>query len=328
MTTKENNRPPSSPQNLQPIYLMQPDNHSYDDEIDLRELWVAVWQGKMTIIAITCIFAVASVIFAIMQPNLYKSEALLAPAAESQGQGLSALAGQFGSLASLAGINLKNGSSDQTAIALEILKSRTFIKEFIQKHEILPTLMATKGWNQKNDQLIFDNKIYNSQTKTWLREVTPPKQAKPSDFEAYNAFSKILHVSQDKTSGLVTIGILFYSPSTAKQWVDWLIEDLNSYMRRQDYNEATLTLAYLNEQLKSTAIAGMQNIFYQLIEEQTKTIMLSKVRQDYILKTIDQAISPEEKAKPKRALICVLGTLLGGMLSITIVLTRHFCRKH
>ncbi|MBE8233540.1 MAG: LPS O-antigen length regulator, partial [Endozoicomonadaceae bacterium] len=31
--------------------------------------------------------------------------------------------------------------------------------------------------------------------------------------------------------------------------------------------------------------------------------------------------------KPKRALICVLGTLLGGMLGVMIVLIRHFVRK-
>lgn len=323
MTTNESNTPTASPQNLQPIYLMPGDNHSNDDEIDLRELWQAIWQGKMTIIAITCIFAVSSVIFAFMQPNLYKSEALLAPAAESQGGGLSALAGQFGGLASLAGVNLKGGSSDQTTIALEVLKSRTFIKEFIQKHELLPTLMATKGWNQQNDKLVIDNNIYNPQTKQWLRDVDPPKQAKPSELEAYKAFSEILSASQDKTNNLVTISIIFYSPNTAKQWVDWLIEDLNSYMRRKDYEEAEATIAYLHEQLKNTAITGMQNIFYQLIEEQTKTIMLAKVRQDYVLETLDRAISPEEKAKPKRALTCVLGTLLGGMLGIMVVLIRH-----
>jgi len=43
-----------------------------------------------------------------------------------------------------------------------------------------------------------------------------------------------------------------------------------------------------------------------------------------VFKTIDPAVVPEEKSEPKRALICVLGTLLGGMLSVLIVLVRHY----
>ena len=71
-------------------------------------------------------------------------------------------------------------------------------------------------------------------------------------------------------------------------------------------------------------LADMQTIFYQLIEEQTKTIMLAEVSSEYVLKTIDPANSPDEKAKPKRALIVVLGTMLGGILSVLIVLVRYF----
>ena len=81
-------------------------NNIADDEIDLRELFTAIWQGKWIIIAITTLFAVASVFYAINQPNIYKSEALLAPAEQDQQGGLGALAGQFGGLASLAGVNL------------------------------------------------------------------------------------------------------------------------------------------------------------------------------------------------------------------------------
>ena len=44
-----------------------------DDEIDLRELWNVIWRGKWLIIAITTIFAVASVFYALSLPNIYKS---------------------------------------------------------------------------------------------------------------------------------------------------------------------------------------------------------------------------------------------------------------
>ena len=55
-----------------------------DDEIDLRELFAAIWQGKWIIIAVTAVFAVVSVFYALSLPNIYKSEVLLAPAGEQQ----------------------------------------------------------------------------------------------------------------------------------------------------------------------------------------------------------------------------------------------------
>ena len=328
MTTDktENTLPVGTP--MQPVYLVQANNRKTDDEIDLRELWNALWQGKVTIIAITSVFAIAAVIIALMLPNIYRSEALLAPAEESQGGGLSALAGQFGGLASIAGINLSDGATDPTVVAIETLKSRRFVKTFIDKHQLLVPLMASDGWNESDNTLTIDAGIYNSDTQEWVRDVSPPLQAKPSDMEAYEVFMEdVLSVSQDKKSSLVRIGVEFYSPTLAKQWVDWLVTDLNDYMRAKDLNSANRTIDYLTKQLNSTSIADMQTIFYQLIEEQTKTIMLANVRQDYVLEVIDPAVVPEEEAKPKRALICVVITSLAAILSATIVLLQFATKK-
>ena len=52
--------------------------------------------------------------------------------------------------------------------------------------------------------------------------------------------------------------------------------------------------------------------------------MLAEVRQEYVFKTIDPALAPEEKSKPNRALICVLGLLAGGLFGVFLTLIRHF----
>ena len=301
---------------------------SQDDEIDLRELFSVIWQGKWLIIAITAVFAIGSVIFALSQPNTYKSEALLAPASEEQGGGLSALAGQFGGLASMAGINLgAGGGVDKTQMAIEVIKSRQFASNFIKSHNILPDLMAAEEWNMSADTLNYDAEIYNSETKTWVREVKAPFKPEPSMQEAYKEFSKAISVNSAKDTGMVTISVEHLSPSVAQQWVDWLILDINKVMKDRDVAEAIRSSEFLNKQIALTNVADIRSILYKLIEEQAKTIMFGEVRDEYVFKTIDPALVPEEKAGPKRALICVLGTMLGGMLAIMIVLIRHFVRK-
>lgn len=299
-----------------------------DDEIDLRELFSVIWQGKWLIIAITAIFAIGAVVFAIMQPNIYKSEALLAPAAEEQGGGLSALASQFGGLASLAGVNLgAKGGTDKTQLAIEVLKSRQFTSDFIQKHNILADLMAAEKWDRDTDKLIYDEDAYNEATNTWVREVEPPFKPEPSMQEAYKEFSEIMAVNADKETGMVTISVEHLSPAVAQQWVAWLIQDINKVMKERDVAEANRSSEFLNKQIALTNVADIKTILYKLVEEQAKTIMFAEVRDEYVFKTIDPALVPEEKAKPKRALICVLGTMLGGMLGVMLVLVRHFMRK-
>ena len=299
-----------------------------DDEIDLRELFAVIWQGKWLIIAITAVFAIASVGLALYLPNIYKSEALLAPASEEQGGGLSALASQFGGLASLAGVNLGGkGGIDKTQLAIEVLKSRQFTSEFIQKHNILTDLMAAKKWDRDTDKIIYDSELYNEQTNTWVRDVEPPFKPEPSMQEAYKEFSKIFVANKDKESGMVTISVDHLSPTVAQQWATWLIQDINKVMKDRDVAEAHRSTEFLNQQIALTNVADIKTVLYKLIEEQAKTIMFAEVRDEYVFKTIDPALAPEEKAKPKRALICVLGTMLGGMLGVMLVLVRHFMRK-
>ncbi|MCU8079279.1 Wzz/FepE/Etk N-terminal domain-containing protein [Shewanella sp. SM103] len=299
-----------------------------DDEIDLRELFSIIWQGKWLIITITAVFAIGAVIFAIEQPNIYKSEALLAPASEEQGGGLSGLASQFGGLTSLAGVNLgSKGGTDKTELAIEVLKSRQFTSDFIQRHNILADLIAAEKWDREADKLIYNPELYNEQTNTWVREAKAPFKPEPSTQEAYKVFSKMIAVNKAKETGMVTISVEHLSPSVAQQWVAWLIQDINKVMKDRDVAEANRSSEFLNKQIALTNVADIRTILYKLVEEQAKTIMFAEVRDEYVFKTIDPALIPEEKAKPKRALICVLGTMLGGMIGIMFVLIRHFLKK-
>jgi uncharacterized protein involved in exopolysaccharide biosynthesis len=327
-TNEQNNAASIAQQQLFLAQMQQTQMPVQDDEIDLGELWRAIWAGKLTIIAISFIFAVASIFFALSKPNVYKASAILAPAsAEGGAGGLAALAGQFGGLASMAGINLGGGGGDKTALTLEIIKSRSFIENFISKHDLLVPIMAGENWDVASDSLILDDELYDSVNNKWIREVKPPKKAAPSSWEAYKEFSKLLSVSQDKTTSMVTIGIEYLSPTLAQQWLTWLISDVNDFMRDQDQKEAQDSIDYLTQQLESIQVTTMETVFYQLIEEQTKNMMLTKVKAEYVLKTIDPPQVPEEKAGPKRALIVVLGTMLGGMLSVLIVLIRYLTKK-
>ncbi|KMT64793.1 lipopolysaccharide biosynthesis protein [Catenovulum maritimum] len=300
---------------------------SADDEIDLRELWSIIWAGRIKIIAITAIFAIASVIYALSLPNMYKSEMILAPAQTDNKGGMGALAAQYGGLAAMAGINLGGGDNSRIDQAVELMKSWPFLEAFWQQHNLKPQIMAVKGWDKKNNRLIYDTDIYNPETKAWAMEVDEGEEPEPTSYETYKELSKMLSISHDAKSGMLTIAIEHYSPPIAFKWVGLLKEEINSFYQQQDMQEAHKNINYLKAKIAETNITEMQSVFYNMIESQTKTLMLAEVSEQYLIKTIVPAKVPEKKSKPKRALFCVLGVMLGGMFSIAFVLVRHFVKN-
>lgn len=294
-----------------------------DDQIDFGEIFSALWAGKPIVAGVSFVAGLLSVIISLSLPNVYTANTLLSPAEQSAG-GLSSLMSQYGGLASLAGLSLPSGGDASKAqLGMQLMQSRAFISDFVTRRELLPDLMAVESWNVQTNKTAYDPDIYDDSNNVWTREIEAPLLPKPSDQEAFKAFTEILAISEDPQTGFVSVSIEHQSPYTAAQWLEWLIEDVNTAVKTQDVSEATRSIKYLKQQVANTSLAELQAMFFELIQSQTETVMLAEVRPEYVFKTIDPAVAPEEKSGPNRALICILGTIVGGLLGAIIVLTRH-----
>ena len=298
----------------------------YDDEIDLRELFGVLWAGRLKILVITGVFALASVVYALSVPNQYKATALLSPA-QSSGGGLSGALGQLGGLASLAGVSIGGGESSEAQVAQEIMKSWNFIEGFIKSNDLAVEIYAAEGWSRSSNSLQINSDLYDESDSQWLVENNESGAlGPPSSWNLFKRFLGMLSVSEDKKSGLVSVSIEYYSPQIAKHWLDLYVAAINGHMQERKMAEVTRNITYLEAQIKKTNIAEMKEVFYTIIEEQIKSKMLAEASPDYAFVPVSPSMVPEEKSQPKRALICILGTLLGGMLSVLWVLVLHYGR--
>ena len=300
-------------------------NH-YDDEIDLRELFAVLWAGRIKIVAITAVFAVALVIYALTLPNQYKATILLSPS-QSTNSGISGALGQLGGLASLAGVSIGGGESNESQLAQEIMKSWGFVEGFISENDLAVEVYAAEDWDRGSNKLQLNQDVYDTETNAWLVEDDFGQQGPPSSWKLYKSFSERLTVSEDKKSGLISVSIEYYSPQMAKQWLDLYISSINKHMQERQMIKVTRNIEYLEAQIEKTAITEMQEVFYTIIEEQIKSKMLAEASPNYAFEAVSPSMVPAEKSQPKRALICILGVLLGGMLSVLLVLVMHYTRK-
>ena len=152
-------------------------NNNYDDEIDLRELFHVLWDKIFYIGAITSIFSLISIIYALMLPNIYQSQAVMMPMEANQG--MSGMLGQYSGMASLAGISLPSESGSKAQEAIARIQSFEFFSNSFLPHIKLENLMAVKKWNQASNTLTYDESAFNSESGQWVRKVKPPTSTIP-----------------------------------------------------------------------------------------------------------------------------------------------------
>lgn len=296
----------------------------YNDEIDLKEVFLVAWRKRLFIILVSFLFALASLFYSLSLPNIYTSSALLAPA--SKDDSLSSTMGGVSGLASLAGVGFTSTNATKTEEAIERIKSYEFFTTYILPNIKLEDLIAVKEWNPDKNVLIYDNDLYNSNTNKWTNNLKNSKGLMPSKQKSYKKYKQILGINVDDTTGFVTLSIVHMSPVIAKNWLDLIIFHINESMREVDKKDAQNAINYLNQSSKDISIQSIREVINALLQSKMQTLMLASSNKAYIFKIIDSPIIPEVKSSPLRSLICIFGTILGGFVSLVIVFLQHYIK--
>lgn len=115
----------SNPVNHSPSRLQSPHYHKNNDEIDLRELFLALWKGKSVIIVAILFFGIISALYANKQPNIYQSTAKLIINPDPYG------------FVQSKGFSPGSQVGYQAEQALSVLKSQQ-IQSYISEHDQVP----------------------------------------------------------------------------------------------------------------------------------------------------------------------------------------------
>jgi uncharacterized protein involved in exopolysaccharide biosynthesis len=301
-------------------------SNDFEDEVDLLQIFYALWEGKWIIISLTAFASIAGVIYSLSLPNVYESKALLVPVNSSSG--ISGALRSYGGLAGLAGISLPSGGDEgNSAKAMKKIATLSFFENNIQTNIHLPDLMAVKSWNPETNTVSYNEDKYDSSSNTWNASDSDTMQKIPSTQKSFRVFKSKLRIVEDNKTGFVTISIRHQSPFIAKQWIELVVNEVNSFYRQKDKSESEKAAGYLNQQISMTNLSEIKQVLAQLLQEETKKLTLIEANQFYVFDYIDPPAAMEEKIEPKRALICIISAIIGGMLSIVLVLIKHFLIK-
>jgi uncharacterized protein involved in exopolysaccharide biosynthesis len=264
----------------------------YEDGFDLFALWRMAWDSKYLILGCAAFFGLLAVYYALTATQIFRAEAVVAEVHDSNMSGAASLANQLGGLASIAGINLSGGANSGRE-SQAFLQSRRLVEEFIQGEDLLPKL------NEKSTKPL-----------TLWRAVKQFREG-------------VLTIREDKRTGLTTVAIEWRDPVIAANWVNKFVAYANELLRTRALNSSTRNIEYLNKQIAKTSAVEIQRVMYNLIEAETKTLMLANARTEYAFTVVDPAVTPELRIRPQRTFIVLAATLIGGMFGFLVAYIRR-----
>lgn len=290
MTTIEEDRPDGRAHTLKPGYLVP------EDEIDLIQAWNVVVKRRTLILVVTMVSTVFALGLALLMTPVYRAETLLAPTIGDDDNRLTSMSSQLGGLASLAGLSLDRGDG-KMAEAIATLESRDFTYRFITSENLLRVFFEDQ-WDTNEDE--------------WRNPDAPPTL-----WDAYELFDNSLRdIHIDKETGLITLAVEWKKPELAAEWANKLVRRVNDELRKEAVAESQERIQYLEKELDKTSIIEVKQAIYKLTEAETERKMIANTQQEYAFRVLDGAVVPEEKAKPNRKLIVLLGIIVGGLLGI------------
>jgi len=257
--------------------------HASDDGIDLIGLWNVVWRRRYLIAVSTVLSGLVAVALALTAEHVYRAEVVITQVSDSGMGALGGLTDQLGGLAALTGVNLASTGSRQDAPA--VLRSRYLVEEFVKRFDLIPILLP------------------NSDDPTlW--------------FAVLQFTNKVLDIREDRRTGTMTVAIDWRDPAVAAQWANEFVALANETIRGRAMNDATKNVEFLNKQLEQTSIVELQRVIYNLIENETKTLMLANARSEYAFTVVDPAVAPELRISPRRRVMVMVGVMIGLVLGM------------
>ena len=282
-----------------------------ETEISINALFVLLWHQKW-ISALACagVFS-AGLIWSSFQPDMYRAYTLLAPVNDGSSASLTS---QYGGLASLAGISMPQAQISTSDKALRLIKSRNFFAIIDSKYKISADLIALQDWNRETGALTYDTRLWSVEDQEWNLTKAEVAEIIPAS-EVHELFLEALNISVDKEKGFIILSVAHISPKIAKNWVDLVLLEINELMRQLDMAEATRAINYLKSQAEKNSVTDLDQVFFNLIEQQMQVILLSQIRDEYVFSVLDQVETPDKPYGPTR----ILNSILAGIAGLIIV---------
>jgi hypothetical protein len=278
-------------------------NNESQPNLGLRSLIILILDNIPFIGITVFVLTSISIIYSLLVTPMYEASAVLThSSAMSRSQSSST------SLEAVASI-VKSGSLDGAGVSSEekIAIKRITSKDYFQRIYNNPVLLSCLY-----EECDLSNIEINDEK---------PQFQRPPFMIAYKKFRDSFSVFPNVE--ITLFSFQHHSPTTAYDFLNWIIRDSNNYVRDHDVKKANKTIEFLNTTLLSTKNMEVQKLVSALISKEIQTLALSEKTEFFAFEILDSPYIPENRIYPKRSLMALITFFLSVFLSISIIVLNN-----
>jgi len=162
----------------------------------------------------------------------------------------------------------------------------------------------------------------------WIAKLRSKKRSDvPDTWDGIRKLNDMVMINYDVKEDIITVSADFPDPEMAAKIVNYFVVTLNEHMSAEAKRVAVVNKEYLEKQLLATNDSLVQQKIYNLIAEKIETMMMAEVKEGFAFKVLDPPMTPDEKSKPKRALMTAVTFIVSLFLGVFVVLFREYIKK-
>jgi hypothetical protein len=303
-------------------------NNELNDDIDLRDLFFALWRGKIYIILISIISVFLASFYLQSAERKYSVEYNLKPVGETKNT--PSFSGLGGFASSIAGIQLPSSSNNDFNIFKELITSVEVSEIIFENKKIIRDIFGSE-WDEtlnnysrppKSKKQIFVSDVKKLLTGNIDINYMPPNPRRLAIFISSN-----IQIGEDKDTGF-----LKFTSETSKPelMLSLMIEATNAsdkIMRQRYVDFSTEPLAFYKDKLRTARSREHREALAGLISKEDQKLMFASRGKHFIAEPyINPTISLHPTA-PKPKFILALSLALGLLLGVSLVIMRHVLKK-
>lgn len=289
-----------------------------EDEIDLRELFLTIWQRRLFVALFTVSVTVLSIFYVMLKPNVYESKAVFAPTKQDDKKKI--IPSDLEGFVTLS-VGQESGVFETYS---ELLKSYTFMRDFILKYNLCSEFDRS-GNLVYPFGISFSNDKKESLIGEFNREQPNPKQEKLI-YEIYQSIKESLNITKDKKTNLIVFTYKgedrFLNYKILKGFLEYAAEHLKKIELEQLENQ----IANLEREINRVRNIDFKNSILELVSTLFKRKIFLEAE---TYAGLNPLVLPEvpyikDKVGPKRSLIVVVSFVTAFILSIFVVFFWEF----
>ena len=301
---------------------MSQSNSASDDEIDLRELFTALWRGKRLIIICVMFSIMLASLHLRLAERKYTVRHVFAPVvSENSGPNI----GGLGGLASLAGISVPTNSSSDFSTYKFLLKSEEVAARMLKDRDLLVSVFS-REWDTERE-------LFRQPASGPLRSVVRGLKNlltgnEPSAYIPPNAarlsvwMDKAFSSSEGTGTGFLTISAETARPTLMVDVITSATQQTDQLLKERYIATAEQTMSFYQQQLSRARAREHREALAKLIAQEDQKLMLASKGSYYVAEPITEPYVSLGPTSPKALLVLALSFVLGGVLGAAIVLIK------